>query len=93
MLFDTHAHMDDHAFDEDREELLKSLPAQGITLLMNPGCSLESSRNVDKLTKQYDYIYGAVGSHPDVADEVNEVVLDAFTASDKSCGKVKLRSP
>ena len=89
MLFDTHAHMDDHAFDEDREELLKSLPAQGITLLMNPGCSLESSRNVDKLTKQYDYIYGAVGSHPDVADEVNEVVLDEYRMLCKQNSKIK----
>jgi len=78
MLFDTHAHMDDHAFDADREELLTNLPNQGIALVMNPGCSLESSRNVDKLTKQYDYIYGAVGSHPDVADEVNEAVLEEY---------------
>ena len=45
MLFDTHAHMDDAAFDMDREQLLFSLPGQGIGLLMNPGCSLASSRN------------------------------------------------
>ena len=80
MLFDTHAHMDDRAFDIDRAELLTNLPHQGIQLLMNPGCSLESSRNVDKLTRQYDYIYGAVGSHPDVADEVNEAVLAEYRA-------------
>ena len=78
MLFDTHAHMDDHAFDEDRVELLSSLPGQGIALVMNPGCSLESSRNVDRLTREYDFLYGAVGSHPDVADEVDERVLDAY---------------
>ena len=71
MLFDTHAHMDDHAFDEDRAELLKNLPVQNIGLLMNPGCSLESSRNAVKLANAYDYIYAAVGSHPDAADEVN----------------------
>ena len=78
MLFDTHAHMDDHAFDTDREELLAALPEQGIGLVMNPGCSLESSRNVSLLTRQYDYIYGAVGSHPDVADEVNDAVLEEY---------------
>ena len=78
MLFDTHAHMDDHAFDADREALLAALPEQGIGLVMNPGCSLESSRNVDKLTRNYDYIYGAVGSHPDAADEVNEAVLAEY---------------
>ena len=78
MLFDTHAHMDDAAFDSDREELLLSLPQQGIGLLMNPGCSLASSRNTVKLAKEYDYIYAAVGSHPDVADEVNEEVLNEY---------------
>ena len=78
VLFDTHAHMDDRAFDEDRAELLAALPQQGLALVMNPGCSLESSRNVDRLTRQYDYIYGAVGSHPDAADEVNEEVLEVY---------------
>ena len=76
MLFDTHAHMDDRAFDADRAQLLESLPQQGLSLVMNPGCSLESSRNVDKLTREYDFLYGAVGSHPDVADEVTEAVLE-----------------
>ena len=78
MLFDTHAHMDDHAFDADRETLLQSLPGQGLALVMNPGCSLESSRNVDRLTREYDFLYGAVGSHPDVADEVSEAVLEEY---------------
>ena len=89
MLFDTHAHMDDQAFDEDREQLLRDLPNQGIGLLMNPGCSLESSRNVDKLSRQYDYIYGAVGSHPDVADEVNEAVLEEYRMLCKQNDKIK----
>ena len=78
MLFDTHAHMDDHAFDEDREQLLGSFREQGVGLVMNPGCSLGSSRNVDRLTREYDFLYGAVGSHPDVADEVNEAVLEEY---------------
>ena len=78
MLFDTHAHMDDRAFDADREELLARLPEQGIGLLMNPGCSLESSRNAVALAERYDYIYAAVGSHPDAADEVTPEVLDAY---------------
>jgi TatD DNase family protein len=89
MLFDTHAHMDDRAFDEDREELLNSLPGQGIALLMNPGCSLESSRNASKLAEQYGYIYAAVGSHPDVADEVNEEVLEEYRKLCKLNPKVK----
>ena len=78
MLFDTHAHMDDRAFDADREALLKSLPEQGIGYLMNPGCSLASSRNADRLSREFDYIYAAVGSHPDAADEVNEEILEEY---------------
>ena len=89
MLFDTHAHMDDRAFDEDRAQLLEGLPGQGLALVMNPGCSLESSRNVDKLTREYDFLYGAVGSHPDVADEVNEAVLDEYRMLCKQNSKIK----
>ena len=89
MLFDTHAHMDDHAFDADREALLASLPTQGISLLMNPGCSLESSRNAAALAQKYNYIYAAVGSHPDAADEVSETVLEEYRTLWKQNAKVK----
>ena len=89
MLFDTHAHMDDRAFDEDREALLAALPNQGLALVMNPGCSLASSRNAVKLANAYDYIYAAVGSHPDVADEVNEDVLAEYRALVRDNPKVK----
>lgn len=89
MLFDTHAHMDDQAFDEDREELLARLPERGIRLLMNPGCSLASSRSADRLSREYDYIYAAVGSHPDAADEVNEEVLEEYRKLCKLNPKIK----
>ena len=89
MLFDTHAHMDDQAFREDRKALLDSYPQQGIGLIMNPGGSLASSRNVDKLTREYDFLYGAVGSHPDVADEVNEAVLEEYRMLCKQNPKIK----
>ena len=89
MLFDTHAHMDDQAFAEDRAVLLNSFPDQGIGLVMNPGCSLESSRNVDKLTREYDFLYGAVGSHPDAAGEVNEEVLEEYRKLCKQNPKIR----
>ena len=89
MLFDTHAHLDDRAFDEDRAELLANLPRQGLKLVMNPGCSLDSSRNAVKLANSHDYIYAAVGSHPDVADEVNEAVLEEYRKLCKLNSKVK----
>ena len=89
MLFDTHAHMDDRAFDADREELLAALPEKGIGLLMNPGCSLESSRNAVALANRFDYIYAAVGSHPDAADEVDDGVLAEYRMLCKQNAKVK----
>ena len=89
MLFDTHAHMDDTAFNTDRETLLRELPNQQIGLLMNPGCSLASSRNASALAKQYDYIYAAVGSHPDAADEVNEEVLEEYRRLCAENSKIK----
>ena len=89
MLFDTHAHMDDRAYDTDRETLLAALPEQGIGLLMNPGCSLESSRNAAALAETYSYIYAAVGSHPDAADEVNDQVLEEYRRLCKLNHKIK----
>jgi TatD DNase family protein len=89
MLFDTHAHMDDRAYDTDREALLAALPEQGIGLLMNPGCSLESSRNAAALAETYSYIYAAVGSHPDAADEVNDQVLEEYRRLCKLNHKIK----
>ena len=89
MLFDTHAHMDDHAFDQDRDILLSALPGQGLGLVMNPGCSLASSYNACALAREYAYLYAAVGSHPDVADEVNTAVLEQYRKLCRENPKVK----
>lgn len=89
MLFDTHAHMDSRSFNEDRGEVLHSLPSQGVELLMNPGCSLESSKKAVALANEYAYIYAAVGSHPDAADEVNDAVLEEYRMLCKLNPKVK----
>lgn len=89
MIFDTHAHLDDRAFDQDRDSLLSRLPEEGIALLMNPGCSLASSQAAVSLSNQYSYIYAAVGSHPDAADEVNDRVLEQYRALCRDNPKVK----
>ena len=89
MLFDTHAHLDDRAFDTDREALIASLPDQGVGLVMNPGCSLASSKNACLLAKTYPHVYAAVGSHPDAADEVNDEVIGEYRKLCKLNPKVK----
>lgn len=71
-IFDTHAHYDDEAFDEDREELLSGLPGQGIARVVNVGASLASCKKTLELMDRYDYIYGAIGVHPSDTGELNE---------------------
>lgn len=65
MLFDTHAHYDDAAFDEDREELLRSFLGAGVGFVANPGCDAESSLAAVRLAERYDFLYAAVGIHPE----------------------------
>lgn len=75
-LFDTHAHYDDEAFDEDREEILRSLPEKGIARVVNVGSSLASCRRTAELAEKYDYIYAAIGVHPSETGELEENSLD-----------------
>lgn len=89
MIFDTHAHLDDRAFDTDRAALLSQLPGLGLALVMNPGCSLASSRAAAALAENYNYVYAAVGSHPDAADEVTEDVLEQYRQLARQCPKVR----
>ena len=78
MLFDTHAHMNDPAYDEDRAEVLLGLKDKGVELMMNVGCCLDSSKDCIAMAEQYPFVYASVGSHPDSADEVNEEVIEAY---------------
>ena len=78
MLFDTHAHMNDPAFDEDREQVLLGLKDKGVEHMMNVGCCLDSSKDCVAMAEKYPFVYAAVGTHPDTADEVNDAVLDAY---------------
>lgn len=65
MLFDTHAHYDDEAFDPDRDAVLSALPEQGVGLVLNPGCDLPSSRKAAAYAQAYPHVYAAVGIHPE----------------------------
>ena len=71
-IFESHAHYDDEAFNEDRRELLKKLPESGIEYVINVGASMESTRSSVALASEYDYIYAAVGVHPSETAPLNE---------------------
>lgn len=86
MIFDTHAHYDDEQFDADRDELLKSMPENGVGTIVNVGASLNGCRQAMKLAKEYPFVYAAVGVHPDEAGTLNEetfAMLRQWCLSDK----------
>ena len=64
MLFDSHAHLNDERFDEDREELIASLKEKQVDLVVNPGADIKSSISSVNLANKYNFIYAAVGVHP-----------------------------
>lgn len=65
MIFDTHAHYNDSKFDNDRESLLKSLNENGIKYVTEVSASTDDFDKIIKLTSDYDFIYGALGVHPE----------------------------
>ncbi len=78
MLFDTHAHMNDPAFAEDRQEVLLGLKDKGVENILNVGCCLASSQDCIAMAEEYPFVYASVGSHPDSADEVNEEAIEQY---------------
>ena len=78
MLFDTHAHYDDEAFDADRTQLLSALPARGVSLVVNPGCDIPSSQKAVELAAEFPHIYAAVGVHPENCAGYTPGDLDAL---------------
>ena len=76
MIFDTHAHYDDRAFAEDQEEILSSLPENGIGNIVNACASINSLKRILPLTEKYSYVWGAAGVHPDHAEEMTEETLE-----------------
>jgi TatD DNase family protein len=85
MIFETHAHYDDEAFNEDRECLLCSMPQNGIGYIVNVGSSLLSTRQSIELAHRYPFIYAAAGVHPNETGELDEEGFKTLTdySSDK----------
>jgi TatD DNase family protein len=72
MIFETHAHYEDEAFDIDREEILENLPKLGIDYVVNVSSGMKTVDKVLALAERYSYIYGSVGIHPSDSMELNE---------------------
>ena len=76
MIFDTHAHYDDEAFDEDRDQLLSSMKDGGVGCIVNVCASAGGFDGTLKLMEAYPFVYGAVGVHPDDAEIMTQDTLD-----------------
>lgn len=88
MIFDTHAHYDDSAFDEDRDSLLHELhESEHVDKIVNIGASMRGCLDTVKLTEQYDFIYGAIGVHPEDIDRTDEAFMEQLASWSKS-GKI-----
>ncbi|MSU00571.1 TatD family hydrolase [Tissierella pigra] len=86
MLIDSHAHLDDPRFDNDRDKLINSLKDNGVEIVINIGADLQTSISSVSLAEKYDNIYAAIGVHPHSAKEVDNStieVLRTFAKRDK----------
>ena len=95
MLFDTHAHYYASAFDQDRDQVLASLPGEGVGLVLCPGNDLDTSRESIRLAEKYPYVYAAAGVHPEDAlglpdDWLDQVEAIAAHPKVKAIGEIGL---
>ena len=75
MIIDTHVHYDDEAFDADREELIGSLQENNIGIVIDIGSTKESLPKIRSLMNRYDFVYGAMGLHPDEIGDLTDELL------------------
>ncbi len=88
-IFDTHAHYADHAFDEDRESVLRELPENGVRYVMAAASSVEDSAENSELSKKYGYIWSAAGVHPESVDTNPDNYIEILTDIIHSNPRVK----
>lgn len=87
MIFESHAHYDSEQFNEDREEILCSMPENGIGTVINVGAAWDSVTEVVELAEKYPHVYAAVGMHPDEVGDLNE---ERFAYLKAQCQKDKV---
>ncbi len=83
MIFDTHAHYDDDAFNEDRDDLLNSLKENGVGGVVNVASSMATTKTSVGLAEKYPFIYTSVGVHPDEVGELDEAAYEELFTSAK----------
>lgn len=85
-IFDSHAHYDSEAFNDDRKELLSALQGQGVCGIINCGSDMASSLASLELADEFDFIYAACGVHPHEAEGCKQGYLPVLK---KLCSEEK----
>jgi len=88
MIFDTHAHLDSEQFEEDFDDIIQNIINNKISLIVNPGCDLPTSKKSVELSEKYDFIYSAVGFHPHEAKYMDEEAINEIERLSVSNKKV-----
>lgn len=76
MIFDTHAHLDDNAYEDDLKNVIQKIKDENIKYIVNPGCDFKTSKKAIMLSNEYDFIYSAVGYHPNDVLNADIKILD-----------------
>lgn len=85
IIFDTHAHYDDSRYDDCRDELISTLHNKGVGGIVTCGCDFESSKKALEIANSFDFVYAAVGIHPECAKEGYSLAEIKALAHDKKC--------
>ena len=89
MIFDSHAHYDDEAFNIDREEVIENIKKNGVIGVLNCGSSMEGAISSVELSKKYDFFYAAVGLHPEYVANLDEATIGKL---EKLCTNSKVKA-
>lgn len=77
-LIDTHAHLTDEAFDDDRLFIIRDLSNFNVKAVINPGCNVKDSKMAVELAEEFDNFYAQVGIHPEEVSRMNESDLETI---------------
>lgn len=86
MIYETHAHYDDKAYDEDRDDVLRRIEESGVGRIVNVAASMKSCLTTLELTRQYPIVYGAIGVHPSDSGPLTDkdmTLLEQYCKEDK----------
>ncbi|MCG3768138.1 MAG: putative metal-dependent hydrolase YcfH [Nitrospira sp.] len=78
MLIDTHTHLDDARYNEDRAAMIARAREAGVEAFVTIGCDLATSHAAVALADQHDFVYASIGVHPHEVKHIHATWYDEF---------------